>query len=70
MQLILKSLQTQRKKLVTKAEAREEYFSKRKESWQISPTGSIYNDKTGQLADVIFKLDNTIEELKTFLNDC
>ena len=70
MRAILKQLQKQRGNLVKASEKRDEYYSKKKEQWQDSGTGVIYECKTGQLFEVIEKLDGSISELKTYLNDC
>ena len=67
---ILKQLKKQRKNLVAVSEMRDEKYLKKKEAWQASITGVIYNEKTGQIADVISKLDEAINELEQFLNDC
>jgi hypothetical protein len=70
MRAILKQLQKQRGNLVKASERRDEYYSKKKEQWQDSGTGVIYECKTGQLFEVIEKLDGSISELETYLNDC
>ena len=67
---ILKQLKKQRKNLVAVSEMRDEKYLKKKEAWQASITGVIYNEKTGKIADVISKLDEAINELEQFLNDC
>lgn len=67
---ILKQLKKQRANLVKASEHRDDYFNKRKEQWQNSASGAIYDDKTGQLADIISNLDTTINEFQNFLNDC
>lgn len=67
---ILKQLQKQRENLVKASEKRDEYYNKRKAQWQDSGTGVIYECKTGHLSEVIEKLDESISELGTYLNDC
>jgi hypothetical protein len=70
MKKVLKQLQKQRGNLVKESEKRDAYYIKRKEGWQDSGTGVIYECKTGQLFEVIEKLDGSISELETYLNDC
>jgi hypothetical protein len=67
---ILKQLRKQREKLVQASQKRDKYYSNRKDEWQDSGTGVIYECKTGQLSEVIEKLDESISELETYLNDC
>jgi hypothetical protein len=70
MEGILKQLKKQRANLVKASEKRDEYYSKRKEQWQDSAPGVIYECKTNELSEVIEKLDGGISELRTYLNDC
>ncbi|MCI2229551.1 hypothetical protein MC378_10265 [Polaribacter sp. MSW13] len=70
MEGILKQLKKQREKLVKAAEHRDKYYSNRSEAWKDSATGVIYNEKTGEIADVVASLDITITELDNLLNDC
>lgn len=70
MKRILVQLKKQRENLVKKSEKRDEYFMKRSDQWQDSGVGAIYENKTGQLSEVIEHLDGSISELETFLNDC
>ena len=70
MNRILKQLKKQRENLVKAVEHRDEYYNNRKEQWQDSAAGVIYNDKTAAFADVISQLDTTINEFDNLLNDC
>ena len=67
---ILKQLKKQREKLVKALEHRDDYYTKRTEAWKESATGVLYNEKTGEFADVVTSLDNTITEFDNLLNDC
>lgn len=70
MRRILIQLQKQRANLVKASEKRDEYYGKKTGKWQDSGAGSIYDCRTGQLSEVIEKLDDSINELETYLNNC
>jgi hypothetical protein len=70
MNKILKQLQKQRENLVSESQKRDEYYTKRKEQWQNTASGTLYECRTSKIAQVIVKLDNTISEFKKLLNDC
>ena len=70
MKAILNQLKKQRAKLVKASEKRDKYFMKRTEAWQNGASGTLYEMKTQELAEIITKLDATITELDNHLNDC
>ncbi len=66
---ILADMLEQKDDLFETIEKREEIFNNRSEKWQESEKGIAYEEKTQELSDLHFEIEDRLETIETALHE-